>query len=261
MTIMLTREAIARLFPRSRAEIRGELFDSQGDHFARFEITNTKRRLAYFLAQAAEESGGFTVFEEKLSYTAQRLVQVWPGRFPTIAAAAPYARNPQRLANKVYGGRMGNGPEASGDGWRFRGRGPIQLTGRSNYAAIGAFIGLDLINDPDQALEPDHMMLVQAGYWAKNDLNRFADASDFRGLTRAINGGYTNMGLREEWLRKVQAEMAKPGSVTDGLVAGQESPVPPPPDVPLPEPAHARPPSGGWRAVLASFLRRLFGAR
>lgn len=261
MPVMLTRDALARLFPRATARTRDELFRSHGGPLHRFQINSTKRRLAYFLAQAAEESGGFTVFEENLNYSAARMTRVWPARFPTVHSAEPYARNPEKLANKVYGGRMGN--SEPGDGWRFRGRGPIQLTGRDNYRTIGRFLGLDLVGNPDLANEPEHMMLVQAGYWAKNDLNRFADRGDFIGLTRAINGGLTNLALREEWLRKVDAEMARPGSLADVAAVAPVAAVPPPPDVPLPEPPPARPaPSdAGWRAGLASFLRSIFGAR
>jgi putative chitinase len=101
---------------------------------------------------------------------------------------------------------MGN--TEPGDGWRFRGRGPIQLTGRSNYKEIGDFVGLDLIGNPDLAIQRQHMMLTQAGYWAKNDLNRFADAGDFRGLTKAINGGLTNWELRKKWLKQMEGALS-----------------------------------------------------
>ena len=161
------------------------------------------------------------------------------------------ARNSEKLANKVYGGRMGN--TRPGDGWKYRGRGPIQLTGKDNYRDIGAFIGLDLVENPDLVLDPRYLMLVQAGYWAKNRLNRFADASDFRGLTKAINGGLTNLALRQQWLRKVEAELARSGSVSDAPIV----PSPPPPDV-EPPPARPEPPQGGFITALLRWIFSLF---
>lgn len=207
--ITLSREALDRLFPGAHPGVREMIFRSQIDVLPRFEINKTRRRLAYFLAQSAEESGGYTTFGENLRYSAKRMVEVWPGRFRTIAAAQPYANNPEALANRVYGSRMGNGDEASGDGWLYRGRGPIQLTGKANYLAVGEFIHLDLVNNPDWAADREHMMLVNAGYWALHDLNRFADEGDFKGLTKAINGGFTNLELRKEWLSKVEREMGR----------------------------------------------------
>lgn len=257
MPVTLTRDALARLFPRARPEIREAIHASQAGPLTKYGITNTTRRLAYFLAQAAEESGGFTAFAENLSYSAKRMTEVWPARFPTLASARPYERNPEKLANKVYGGRMGNGPEASGDGWRFRGRGPIQLTGRTNYKLVGDFVGLDLLEHPELAIDPEHMMLVQCGYWAKNDLNRFADAGDFRGLTKAINGGLTNLAERQRWLGLVMAELGAPGQIA--------APQPTTPRAPE-NPTRNQPEikisgDGGFWAALANLLRRLFGAR
>src|SRR6266481_4067159 len=116
---------------------------------SRFDITD-RRRAAAFLAQVAHESSELTHLIENLSYSAARLIQVWPRRFPTLKKARTYERNPEKLANYVYASRLGNGDEASGDGWRYRGRGLIQLTGRSNYASCSTATGIDLLQSPHQ---------------------------------------------------------------------------------------------------------------
>src|SRR5713226_4099532 len=121
---------------------------------ARFDI-NDARRAAAFLAQIAHESAELCSLTENLSYSAARLMSVWPKRFPTVAAAQQYERNPEKLANFVYASRLGNGDENSGDGWRYRGRGLIQVTGRGNYCAAGTALDLALEDDPDQLAQPE----------------------------------------------------------------------------------------------------------
>jgi putative chitinase len=149
-----------------------------------YQIAAAPLRLAHFLAQGSVETMGFTRFEENLNYTAERIHEVWPSRFPTVAAAAPYAHNPQALAEKVYGGRNGN--SAPGDGWRYRGRGP-GLTGKANYAA--ALTGHDLVANPDLAADPALTPLILAGYWGARGLNDFADRDDLLAVSRGINLG------------------------------------------------------------------------
>jgi putative chitinase len=129
---------------------------------------------------------------------------VWPKRFPTLASAVPYARNPVKLANKVYAGRMGNGDEASGDGYLFRGRGPIQLTGRANYAAAGKAIGLDLTQDPGAVLTPAGGLAAACWFWDSKDLNELADRRDYRLMTISINGGVTGLAERIQWIMKIE---------------------------------------------------------
>lgn len=158
---------------------------------------NTPSRIAAFLAQTGYESGHFNQLQENLRYsTPQRLMKVWPKRFPTIESALPYVQNPERLANKVYALRMGNGPESSGDGYRYRGRGIIQLTGRSNYAEAAKALGIDLLGQPDGLLEPHHAAMSAAWFWSTHGLNALADdetgdddLEDFTQITRRINGG------------------------------------------------------------------------
>lgn len=170
---------------------------------ARYGI-NTPRRIMHFLAQMMAESSLDPTVTENLSYTAERLMQVWPRRFPTLASAQPYARNPERLANNVYANRMGNGTPASGDGWRFRGRGLIQLTGRANYRTFGNLIGVDLEGNPDLASTPEHSFMVAGAYWQRGNLNSFADADDVTALTREINGATRDAPRRKQLLATIR---------------------------------------------------------
>lgn len=171
---------------------------------ALFVITDGLR-LQHFLAQCAHESGGFTKLSENLNYSADALCRLWPARFPGDVADA-YARQPQKIANRVYGGRMGNGDEASGEGWRYRGRGLIQLTGRENYgkASQAIFGDLTLIVDPDQVAEPRAATLSAAWFWQSHACNELADADDLDGITRRINGGLNGIGDRQQWLDRAK---------------------------------------------------------
>jgi len=161
------------------------------DTAAKFQI-NTPLRLAHFLAQCGHESGGFKVTQENLNYSAKGLAGIFKKYFPTEAAATPYARQPQKIANKVYANRMANGSEASGDGYKFRGRGYIQLTGRDNYTQFGKAIGEDIANNPD-VVSSNYALLSAAWFWSKNGLNKLADggAGDtvVTSITKRVNGG------------------------------------------------------------------------
>lgn len=161
----------------------------------------TPLRRAHFMAQLAHETGGFKRLVENLNYSAEALQRTWPSRFDAAMAKA-YARQPERIANRVYGGRLGNGPEASGDGWRYRGRGFIQLTGRDNYARYSHLVFGDdrLVRDPSQAAEPAVAMRIALAYWDANGLNTLADKDDLEGITRRINGGLIGLADRRRWL-------------------------------------------------------------
>lgn len=171
-------------------------------------ITSAARQAA-FLAQVMVESSELRRVDEALSYTAERLRQVWPPRFPSDEVAERYARNPSALANYVYAGRMGNGDEASGDGWRFHGRGLIQLTGRDNYTAFARAMQVDAVANPDLLLEPAGAALSAAWFWQSKGLNELADQlagaqadQRFEQLTRRINGGTLGLDVRRAyWLR------------------------------------------------------------
>jgi len=161
------------------------------DTAAKFQI-NTPLRLAHFLAQCGHESGGFRATQENLNYSAKGLAGIFKKYFPTEASAAPYARNPQKIASKVYGGRMGNGPESTGEGYKFRGRGYIQLTGKENYTAFGKSIGEDMVANPDKVAS-SYALLSAAWFFSKNGLHKMADegASDtvVTKITKRVNGG------------------------------------------------------------------------
>lgn len=157
----------------------------------------TPRRIAMFAGQCAVESAGFTVLEENLNYSAGRLCQVWPARFPTLAAATPFAGNPQALACCVYADRMGNGDAASGDGWRFCGRGLIQLTGRSNYEAFAKAVTRPVDDVITWVTTPAGAAASACWFWTARGLNTLSDAWDVEGVTRRINGGTEGLAARE----------------------------------------------------------------
>lgn len=155
---------------------------------ARFAIT-TPRRVAAFVAQCLIESANLVTVEENLWYTTpQRAADVWPSRFKTAADAMPYMRNPQALANRVYAGKLGNGNEASGDGWRYRGRGLKQLTGKTNYAAATLALDVDYLSAPDLVAKPEHAAQTAAWFFASTGCNELADAGNWDAITRKVNG-------------------------------------------------------------------------
>jgi len=201
---MITGQQFKTLFPR--AQDADGWATSMSEVFPTYEI-NTPKRVAAFLAQCGHESGGWTTFEENLNYSAQGLNGIFKKYFPTLESAQPYARKPQMIANKVYGGRMGNGPESSGDGWKYRGRGPIQLTGKDNYRAFAKDMFEDwqnVVENPDWVTaDRDFALMSAIWFWNKNGLNRFADAADsgesaaFITLTKRINGGTIGLADRQ----------------------------------------------------------------
>ena len=182
--------------------LRGHIPDSViaqiPDTAAKFEI-NTPLRLAHFLAQCGHESGGFRLTKENLNYSAKGLNGTFKKYFPTLDSAVPYERKPEKIANKVYGGRMGNGPESSGDGAKFCGRGYIQLTGKDNYTAFGKSINEDICSSPDKVAS-NYALLSAAWFFSKNGLHKMADggASDavVTSITKRVNGGTIGLADR-----------------------------------------------------------------
>ena len=171
------------------------------DTFQKYNISTTKRQAA-FIGQCAHESGNFTKLEENLNYSPERLMAVWPSRFPDMATAVKYAHNPQLLANKVYSGRMGNSQE--GEGYAFRGRGLIQLTGKDMYANCGSGIGVDLLGNPDWLLDPKYAALSAGWFFNKKGLNDLADVGDFDTMTKRINGGLIGLDDRKAKIAHAQ---------------------------------------------------------
>jgi putative chitinase len=169
----------------------------------RYSITSTLRA-AHWLGQLAHESGGFARVVENLNYSADGLMRTWPSRFPTKAIADAYARQPEKIANKVYADRIGNGPEASGDGWRFRGRGLIQLTGKTNYheASLAIYEDNRLLDRPELVEMPEAAALTAGWFWHRKGLNALADKNDTLAITKKVNGGTHGLADRELWVQK-----------------------------------------------------------
>jgi putative chitinase len=178
---------------------------------SRFAIT-PPARLAAFLAQCAHESNEFKALIENLIYsTPERIYAVWPKRFPSIESARPYVRKPEDLANHVYAGRLGNGPQESGDGWRYRGRGLIQLTGRANYRQAGLVLQLPLKAEPHLVGEPNVAALTAAEFWHRKELNALADEGTpqaFDTISVRINGGTTGLLARRAFWQRAKAALA-----------------------------------------------------
>jgi putative chitinase len=177
------------------------------DTFAKYDI-NTPERQAAFIGQCAHESGNFKTLEENLNYKPEALMRVWPSRFPDLAIAMKYAHNPEMIANKVYGGRMGNGPEEAGDGWKYHGRGLIQLTGKENYANCGSGIGVDLLSNPNLLNTPEYAALSAGWFWGKRGLNLLADSGDIETMTKRINGGLIGLEDRKAKIAKALAVLS-----------------------------------------------------
>lgn len=202
----LTPAQLLRLAPSAR--------DVYCEAFGRVDVLRTAGllaplRLAHFLAQVCHETGGLTLLVENLNYGAARIVQMGKASPPgsrwrsLVPRAQELAGWPQGFANAVYGGRLGNvDPD---DGWRYRGRGLLQLTGRDAYAQVGAMIGLDLVAHPEQALSAEHALAVGIAVWRWKDCDAPADADDVEGVTRRINGGATGLADRRAWLVKAKA--------------------------------------------------------
>jgi putative chitinase len=177
-------------------------FERSNGTLVDFGILNNRNRLAHFLAQCLHETAGLLLRAENMNYRAERLMEVWPNRFPNLEDARPYANNPEALANLVYGGRMGN--SEPGDGWRYIGRGLLQLTGRKNYQDVGAKLGLTLTAIPEMASSSQHCLSIAGAYWEMNGLNQLADKDDIVAVTRRLNGGTHGLNSRKIWLNKVR---------------------------------------------------------
>ena len=172
---------------------------------------NTPLRLAHFLAQCGHESGGFRLTQENLNYSAKGLMGIFKKYFPTQALADAYARKPEKIANKVYGNRMGNGPETSGEGFKFRGRGYIQLTGKQNYTAFDLAVEDDILANPD-LVSSKHALSSAAWFWKKNGLNLIADTGSstevVTKITKRVNGGTIGLADRIKHFKEYHALLA-----------------------------------------------------
>ena len=208
---MITLEQLKKIIPTNK-EPQAWL-DVLVDILPEYDI-DTPKRLAGFLAQTAHESGDFRLLEENLNYSAAQLQKTWPKRFDA-ATAAQFARKPEAIANKVYSNRMGNGTPESGDGWRFRGRGIKQLTGRDNYTAFGKSVNMTAEKAAEYLTTKKGAVESAAWFWKTNNLNRFADAGDIVGMTKVINGGTIGLEDRKKRYNSALAvlENGQPSSV------------------------------------------------
>lgn len=199
---MITLEILKAVNPKTKVATLEKFVEPLNQVVEHYEI-NTPERMAAFIAQLSHESGGFNYIKENLNYSAKGLMTTFKKYFPTEELAKQYERKPEKIANRVYANRMGNGPESSGDGWKFCGRGLIQLTGKDNYTRFSAAIEMD-IDDCVAYLETPEGACSSAGwFWHSNKLNTFCDRGDFVGLTKRINGG--TIGLQD---RKHHYEVA-----------------------------------------------------
>ena len=207
MTLPLTIPMLLAIMPRAQGRAAAFL-GPLAQAMARWEISESGARVAAFLAQGAHESAEMTALEENLNYSAAALVRTWPRRF-TPEQALAFEHQPERIANHVYADRNGNGDEASGDGWRYRGRGIFQLTGRENYRAASLAICGDpdtLLLSPDLVAAPEYACETAGWFWHDRGLNELADKGEFTAITRRINGGLNGIEERTAyWKRAIGA--------------------------------------------------------
>lgn len=193
---------LALLAPKARDTYRDAF--ARADVLAASGLLDSPIRLAHFLAQVCHETGGLQIVVENLNYTAERLMVVWPQRFPSLEVARLYAGNKQALAEKVYGFREELGNIEPGDGWRFIGRGLLQITGRTNYARAGTNLNIDLVGHPYLAASPEYALAVGLEMWRLLGADAPAERDDVVKVTHAINGGLTGLAERKAWLCKAK---------------------------------------------------------
>jgi putative chitinase len=200
----ITEQQLVQILPNSR-KVAAVFVPALNAAMNRYGVDQNARRMAEFIAQCGHESAQLTVLVENLNYSAQALANTWPSRYAVAPAASPrtpnelaakLARRPEAIANNAYANRNGNGPEASGDGWRYRGRGLLQVTGRANYVAAGAALALDLALYPELLELPWNACMSAAHFWSKNGLNDLADAGNTLAITKRINGGTKGLDER-----------------------------------------------------------------
>ncbi len=204
----LTLPILERLWPHGNQHVPSlcnGIANAAAAVFPKYDIF-TSLVIAHAMAQFSEECGAGLEMVENLNYSAEGLMKTWPTRFGT-ARAATYAHNPEMIADSVYGGRMGNAPPPSHDGWNFRGRGLSQVTGREGYAKLGIRVGLDLIDNPDLVSDPEHALECGIADFVLCGCLPFAEKDDVNGVTHALNGGYIGLADRKAWLAKWKKEL------------------------------------------------------
>lgn len=174
------------------------LCESMNGIFERYDISTPERQAA-FIAQCGHESDGFRFMEENLNYKAESLMRTWPKHFPTMDIAQEYAHQPRKIASRAYANRMQNGPEETEDGWTYRGRGYLQLTGKAGYEMASDDLQIDFVGNPDIVGTVEGAMATAGWFWEKHNLNRYADNQDIEAMTKIINGG--TIGLEARYAR------------------------------------------------------------
>ena len=194
---MITLNLLQTINPKTKSTTLQKYVDPLNDVCDYYEITSTNQRLACFLAQIGHESGGFNFVKENLNYGAKGLMTTFKKYFPTEELAKQYERKPEKIANRVYANRMGNGPESSGDGWKFCGRGLIQLTGKDNYTRFANALEISIDECVAYMETPEGACSSAGWFWDNNNLNSYCDRGDFIGLTKRINGGTIGLADRQ----------------------------------------------------------------
>jgi len=248
-------EALLRLWPngdRAVPGLRAGMIARAPAVFQQYGIT-TPLLAAHVMAQISHECGAGTEVIENLNYSAARLMQVWPSRFPSLASARPYANNPKALANKVYNGRMGNAV-GSDDGWNFRGRGAVQTTGREGYQRLAVLTGLDVVNDPALVNDPRYFLACGVADFILCGCLPFAQADDIAGVTKRLNGGTIGLDARRQWLAQWKAALQ-----SAPIVLSTEAPKPDAPSIggpPVQRPAPIPSLLSKFIAAIAAVFRR-----
>jgi putative chitinase len=266
MTETAFGSALSRLWPRGNQKIPGliaGMIDTAPGVFSTYNI-DSPLLVAHLMGQFSEECGCGLDVVENGNYSAVRMTQVWPNRFPTVESARPYAGNAEALFNKVYGGRMGN--VNPGDGFRFRGRGASQCTGREGYQKLGRATGLDLVNNPDLINNPKHFLRCAVVDWIICGCLPFAKADDILGETKKLNGGTVGLADRRTWIGYWKVMLAQYTHLPLYVPAGSIDVIPPvvgaPTVTPAPEkpnvPSVTNPAPGSIGAFFASLLSLLF---
>ena len=247
-------KVLNKLWPKGDQKIpglRAGMAATAGEVFARFEATSPLL-VAHIMAQISHECGAGRDVVESLNYTASRMMQVWPSRFKTLASTSGYAQNPRALANKVYNGRMGN-RAGSDDGWNFRGRGGAQTTGREGYERLAKLTGLDVVNNPDLVLDPQHFLLCAVADFVACGCMPFAEADDVVRVTRRLNGGAIGLAERKAWLAQWKAALGSE-PVTFARAASPAVAATAKPPAPRPRPTPDPSPQGGGGAAAPAGL-------
>lgn len=248
---MLTLQMMEHMWPNGNSKIPGlreGITDSAPTVFSKYGI-NSNALIAQIMAQISHECGAGTEVVENLNYSAERLMEVWPSRFPTMVSAHAYANNPRILANKVYNGRMGN-LIGTDDGWNFRGRGATQTTGREGYGKLGQKVNMPLLLSPDTINNPEHFLECGVADFILCGCLEPAQKDDIRGVTLKLNGGYIGLEQRQAWLIKWKTAL-------NGTPEPFPAPLPGPMPKPVLIPPVAKPapvPQSGLAKLTQAFL-------